>query len=97
MVVINGGFSSISEALALARPMIVIPLKGHIEQKINALWVKENNLGLMSSWENLQDSIFYIKENYTHFKKNLLNYNAVNGAAKAASLISRELENDTLR
>ena len=96
IVVINGGFSSISEALALAKPMVVIPLKGHIEQKINAIWVQENNFGLMSSWESLEDSILHVKKNYTHFKKNLLNYSDVDGAAKAASLIMRELKNDTM-
>ena len=91
IVVINGGFSSIAEALAMAKPMIVIPLKGHIEQKINALWIQENNLGLMSSWKKLKDSILHIKENYTHFKNNLLDYNYLNGAEQAASLILKEL------
>lgn len=97
IVVINGGFSSISEALATAKPIVVIPLSGHTEQKINALWVQENNLGLISSWENLEDSILYIKKNYAYFKKHLLNYNSVNGAKQVASLIREELENDTVR
>ena len=92
IVVINGGFSSISEALAMAKPMVVIPLNGHMEQKINALWVQENNLGLLSSWEKLEDSILYIKKNYSHFKKHLLNYDSLNGAEQAASLIREELE-----
>ena len=96
ILVINGGFSSISESLALAKPVIVIPLKGHIEQKINALWVQEKHFGLMSSWRNLESSIIHIKENYTHFKKALLTYDYLNGAEQVASLISKELENDTM-
>lgn len=96
IVVTNGGFSSISEALAMAKPMVIIPLKGHIEQKINALWIQENSLGLMSSWENLEDSILHIKENYTHFKKALLDCGDLNGAQQAAALILKELENDTV-
>lgn len=97
IVVVNGGFSSISEALALAKPMIVIPLKGHIEQKINALYVRENSLGIVSVWENLEDSILHVKENYDYFKKNLLNYTELDGAAQAACLILKESENDTVR
>ena len=97
ILVINGGFSSISEALALAKPMIVIPLKGHIEQKINALWVRENNLGLISSWKDLGHSILLLKKNYGHFKKNNLSYEKLNGAEKAASLIIKEVESDSLR
>ena len=97
IVVINGGFSSISEALALAKPMIVIPLKGHIEQQINALWIQENNLGLISSWKNLENSVLLLKENYGHFEKNSLSYEKLNGAEEAASLIIKEVESDSLR
>ena len=96
IVLINGGFSSISEALAMAKPMIVIPVKGHIEQKINASWVQNNNLGLISSWENLEDSIIQIKDNYSFFKAHLLSYNYLNGSEQAASLILKEIENETL-
>lgn len=97
ILVINGGFSSISEALAMAKPMVVIPLKGHIEQKVNALWVKENKMGLISSWDNLKTSIFRVKENYTYFREQLLNYNRLDGAKQAASLIVKELGNDIMR
>lgn len=97
ILVINGGFSSISEALALAKPMIVIPLIGHIEQQVNALWIQKNSLGLISSWKNLEDSILRIKENYGHFEKGSLSYKKLNGAEKAASLIIKEMENDSLR
>ena len=97
ILVINGGFSSISEALAMAKPMVVIPLKGHMEQKINALWVKENNMGLISSWENLKSAISRVKENYNYFRKNLLDYDHLEGAKQAASLIMKELESDIMR
>ena len=96
ILVINGGFSSISEALALAKPLIVIPLKGHIEQQINARWIEKNNLGTISSWKNLEDSILLVKENYGHFEKNSLSYKRLNGAEQAASLIIKEVENDSL-
>ena len=95
IVVINGGFSSISEALAMAKPMIVIPLKGHMEQKINALWVQENHLGVVSSWENLENSITHVIENYEQFLKPLLNYEMLNGAEQAADLIMKQIEDDS--
>ena len=96
IVVINGGFSSISEALALAKPMIVIPLKGHMEQKINALWIQKNDFGIISSWKNLEDSILYVKKNHGHFKSRLLSYERLHGAEQAASFIIKEIENDPL-
>ena len=97
ILVINGGFSSISEALALAKPLIVIPLKGHIEQQINASWIEKNKLGILSSWKNLENSILLVKENYGHLEKNSLSYKRLNGAEQAASLIIKEMENDSLR
>ncbi len=96
ILVINGGFSSISEALAMAKPMLVIPLKGHMEQKVNALWVQDNNFGIISSWQNLENSIIHIKENHTYFKQNLLNYKYKNGAKQAASLILKELKDEVV-
>jgi len=44
-LVINGGFSSVSEALAMMRPVYVIPVPNHAEQRINALMVKEIGAG----------------------------------------------------
>ncbi|MCY4512523.1 MAG: glycosyltransferase [Bdellovibrionales bacterium] len=96
IVVINGGFSSLSEALALAKPMIVIPLKGHIEQRTNALWIEKNNLGVISSWRHLENSILLVKKKYGHFEKNCLSYERLNGAKQAAVLIIKEVESDSL-
>ena len=77
VVVINGGLSSISEALAMKTPMVVVPIKGHLEQKINADWIQQNNLGLLSSWSNFSESIKKIIDNYSFFKKHLLAYNGL--------------------
>ena len=97
IVVVNGGLSSISEALAMKKPMIVVPLRGHLEQKINADWIQKNNLGLSSSWKNLKESINKIIKNYSFFKKHLLDYNYTNGAQQAVELILKEIENETVR
>lgn len=48
-LVINGGFSSVSEAIAMIRPVYVIPVPNHAEQLINALMVKEIGAGDVES------------------------------------------------
>lgn len=44
-VISNGGFTLISEALYLKKPILVVPIKKHFEQILNALYVKENDFG----------------------------------------------------
>ncbi len=44
-VITNGGFTLISEALCLKKPVLVVPIKKHFEQILNALYIKENKLG----------------------------------------------------
>jgi UDP:flavonoid glycosyltransferase YjiC (YdhE family) len=47
-LVINGGFSSVSEAVAMMRPVYVIPVPNHAEQLINALMVKDVGAGAVA-------------------------------------------------
>ena len=44
-IVVNGGFSAVSEALALGKPTFVIPVPGHAEQYINARVVADMGYG----------------------------------------------------
>lgn len=44
-VITNGGFTLISEAIYLKKPLLVVPIKKHFEQILNALYVKNNKLG----------------------------------------------------
>ena len=44
-LVINGGFSAVSEALALNKPTFVIPLQNHAEQYVNAHLVRDLGRG----------------------------------------------------
>ena len=44
-LVINGGFSSVSEAVAMIRPVYVIPVPNHAEQLMNAMMVKDIRAG----------------------------------------------------
>lgn len=44
-VIANGGFTLISEALYLRKPMLVIPIKKHFEQILNSLYVGQHKYG----------------------------------------------------
>jgi UDP:flavonoid glycosyltransferase YjiC (YdhE family) len=45
VLVINGGFSSVSEAVVYGKPCVVVPLEGHAEQHLNALAIERLGLG----------------------------------------------------
>jgi UDP:flavonoid glycosyltransferase YjiC (YdhE family) len=53
VLVINGGFSAVSEALALNKPTFVIPVPGHAEQFVNARIVSKMGRGYMASAESV--------------------------------------------
>ena len=88
-MVINGGFSAVSEAMALGKPAFVIPVPGHAEQFVNARVVAEMGYGYvvretdvvaklrslcaLNRWEGLKD------------KKPII---GLQGAREAAEIIS---------
>ena len=45
-VVAGGGFSLMSEAVYLGKPMLSVPLKGQFEQILNALWLERLGYGI---------------------------------------------------
>jgi uncharacterized protein (TIGR00661 family) len=49
VLVVQGGFSSVSEAVALRRPTVVVPITGHAEQHVNARLFEEMGLGLAAA------------------------------------------------
>jgi len=44
-IITNGGFTLISEAIHMKKPILAIPIKKHFEQYMNSLYIKKNNLG----------------------------------------------------
>ncbi len=46
-VITNGGFTLISEALYLHKPLLVVPIKKHFEQYLNAKYVQDHHFGVM--------------------------------------------------
>lgn len=47
-VITNGGFTLISEAMYLGKPLFTVPIINHFEQVLNALYIKKNKLGIYS-------------------------------------------------
>ena len=54
-LVINGGYSAVSEALALNKPTFVLPVAGHAEQYVNARLVAELGRGYHACAETVMD------------------------------------------
>src|SRR5207245_11265029 len=48
-LVVNGGCSASSEAIALGKPTVIIPVAGHAEQLVNARFVEQLGCGSIAS------------------------------------------------
>jgi len=57
LVVVNGGFSAVSEALVLNKPMVVIPVPRHAEQWANGETIRRLGLGISAAEDGLEDAI----------------------------------------
>ena len=57
LLVVNGGFSAVSEAFVMRKPLIVIPVPNHAEQWVNARTICELGVGMMAREEELEDAI----------------------------------------
>ncbi len=51
ILVVNAGFSSLSEAVIYRKPCITIPLAGHAEQWANAAFIARHGLGIVATEE----------------------------------------------
>jgi len=70
----TAGFNLISEALYLKKPYLALPLKGHFEQMLNALCLKNSGFGEYS--ENLEkEEIKRFLENLEKYEEKLKKYN----------------------
>ncbi len=52
-LVINGGYSAVSEAFLLRKPVFVVPVPGHAEQYVNACLVRDFGLGFTATEEDV--------------------------------------------
>ena len=56
-LVINGGYSAVSEAFLLRKPVFVVPIPGHAEQFVNARLVRDLGLGFVATESDLLDQL----------------------------------------
>ncbi len=64
-VITNGGFTLISEAVYLGKPVYSVPVKKQTEQEINGYYIMKSGYGMFSKETNLTD----LKEFISHLKK----------------------------
>jgi UDP:flavonoid glycosyltransferase YjiC (YdhE family) len=55
--VINGGYSAVSEALALRKPVFVVPVPGHAEQSDNSSLIRDLGLGFVATEGDVLDQL----------------------------------------
>lgn len=98
ILVVNGGFSAVSEALALRKPVVVVPVPHHAEQFINAKGVEALGLGLMAAEAEVGEKIKQIISNYETILQNHARCRIPsNGAELAARVIVDHLRNRGLK
>jgi UDP:flavonoid glycosyltransferase YjiC (YdhE family) len=88
LAVINGGFSAVSELFWLRKPLVIVPVPNHAEQWINARTIEHLGVGMISSEENLENSLMDALERIDSFREA---YDKLpipeNGAQQAAKII----------
>jgi UDP:flavonoid glycosyltransferase YjiC (YdhE family) len=57
VLVINGGYSAVSEAFVLNKPVFVVPVPGHAEQFVNAHLVQDLGLGRIATEANVLNQL----------------------------------------
>lgn len=95
LVVVNGGFSAVSEMVGMAKPMIVVPVPGHAEQWVNGQVVEYLGIGLVAREDEIEDKILAAAQDLPRLQAA---YRArpmpADGAREAASLILGAVSRD---
>jgi len=92
-IVINGGFSAVSEAMALGKPTFVIPVPGHAEQYVNAQVLANMGYGYVVREDEVVDKIKQLcRVNRWEGLKSRLPITGVNGAREAAEIIGEAIQ-----
>ena len=88
MLVVNGGFSAVSEAFVMRKPLIVIPVPNHAEQWVNARTICELGVGMMGQDKDLDDALTNGLARIESFRAAYARLpNAPDGAEQAAARI----------
>jgi UDP:flavonoid glycosyltransferase YjiC (YdhE family) len=95
-LVINGGYSAVSEAFVLGKPVFVVPVAGHAEQFVNASMVQDLGLGFIAQENTVVDQLLGMYErDRWEGRKALPPAFDINGAQEAAMTIACYLKERT--
>ena len=93
VLVINAGFSAISEAIVLKKPAVVMAIENHAEQYINSLLFEQHGLGLLATQENAHEKITQMLTDFEKYKKAHGQFDApADGSISAAAFIHEAIE-----
>ncbi|HAT49510.1 MAG TPA: hypothetical protein DCS88_04130 [Alphaproteobacteria bacterium] len=88
MLVVNGGFSAISEGFWLGIPMVVAPVAYHAEQWVNARLIQHLGVGTLVAEGNLEQALLASLDRVEHYRQS---YEQLpipdDGAAQATKLL----------
>jgi UDP:flavonoid glycosyltransferase YjiC (YdhE family) len=88
MVVVNGGFSAVSESFSMRRPLVVIPVPNHAEQWINARTIEHLGVGMSAQEADLENAMACAAQQVERFHEGYRRLGEIpDGAAQAAKLI----------
>ncbi|MFM9941881.1 MAG: glycosyltransferase family protein [Hyphomicrobiaceae bacterium] len=57
LLLVNGGFSAVSEAFALRKPMVVLPVPNHAEQWVNGRTIEKLGVGFMAGENDIEQAM----------------------------------------
>jgi UDP:flavonoid glycosyltransferase YjiC (YdhE family) len=88
MVVVNGGFSAVSESFSMRKPLVVIPVPNHAEQWINARTIEHLGVGMSAQERELENALGSAAQQVERFHQGYRKLGEIpDGAAQAAKLI----------
>lgn len=93
-VVSSAGHQIIAEALALGKPILVIPQRGQWEQRLNALKIEETGKGMATTFARLADDLPDFLARLGEFRAASLpdRFDAKDNSAKIAAMIGDFLQ-----
>ncbi len=88
LILCNGGFSAVSEAFALRKPMVVLPIPNHAEQWVNGRTVEKLGVGFMAREDAIEDAMLAATARIDELRQAYARLPAMrDGAAEAAQLV----------
>lgn len=84
ILVVQGGFNSVSEAIALGKPTVIVPIPNHVEQLVNAWWADTLGFGVMARGSEAGAAVDRLLQDHGASSRPSLR---CDGATQAAKLI----------